>query len=276
MIRTARFENQVRSATPLSDEQIRRVAPSIFAAAAHESRSARYTYIPTIDVLGALRREGFEPFFAGQSNARDVSRREFTRHMLRMRHTSLVARNVGDEIPEITIVNAHDGSSSYQMIAGVFRLVCTNGLLVGAGTAEEVRVFHSGNVVGRVIEGAYEVVKQFERVRESADTMKAITLNDGEQRAFGQAALVAKYGEQPAYPLSVAQILEPRRYDDKGEDLWRVFNRTQENLIQGGLRTRSTNGRRTRTRGVKGISENVQLNRALWTLADQMAKLKSN
>ncbi|MEN9476374.1 MAG: hypothetical protein RLZZ300_515, partial [Pseudomonadota bacterium] len=48
----------LRSDHPLSDEQIRAVAPSIFAQAAHESRSARYTYIPTIEVLAGLRREG--------------------------------------------------------------------------------------------------------------------------------------------------------------------------------------------------------------------------
>lgn len=276
MIRNATYQHQLRSPAPLTDDQLRRVAPSIFATAAHESRSERYTYIPTIDVVTGLRAEGFEPFFVGQSRARDESRRDFTRHMLRLRHVSQVARNVGDEIPELTIVNSHDGSSSYQMIAGMFRLVCSNGLLVAAGIAEEIRVYHSGNVVGRVIEGAYEVVKQFDRVRESAETMKGITLNEGEQRAFGQAALVAKYGEQTGYPITPEQVVYSRRHADDGKDLWRVFNRAQESLVRGGLHSRSANGRRSKTRAITGISENVQLNRALWTLADQMAKLKTH
>ena len=86
--------NQLRAQSPLNDEQLRRIAPSIFAAAAHVSRSARYTYIPTIDVVAALRREGFEPFMVAQSRARDESRREFTRHMLRLRRVDQVARQV--------------------------------------------------------------------------------------------------------------------------------------------------------------------------------------
>ena len=59
---------------PLSDDQIRRVAPSIFAEAAHESRSARYTYIPTIEVLNGLRNEGFQPFMACQTRVRNELR----------------------------------------------------------------------------------------------------------------------------------------------------------------------------------------------------------
>jgi hypothetical protein len=268
-----RNATQLRSTTsPLSDDQLRSIAPSIFAAAAHDSRSSRYTYIPTVNVLAALRKEGFQPFSVAQTRARDESRREFTKHMVRMRHASQVARNVGDEIPEIVLVNSHDGSSSYQMFAGLFRLLCTNGLVVAAGTVDEIRVPHTGNVVGRVIEGAYSVVEEFGRVRASADAMKAIELRPAVQQAFGRAAIVAKYGEETA-PVTVDQVLTPRRAGDAGTDLWQTFNRVQENLVRGGLRTRSATGRRMRTREVQGISENVKLNRALWTLADEMRKL---
>jgi len=43
------------------------VAPSIFADAPHESRSERYSYIPTASVLQGLRGEGFEPFMVCQT-----------------------------------------------------------------------------------------------------------------------------------------------------------------------------------------------------------------
>jgi hypothetical protein len=267
-------EREIRSKSPLTQDQLRAVAPSIFAPAAHDSRSARYTYIPTIDVVEALRAEGFEPFYAAQSRTRDLERRDYTRHMLRLRHVDQVARAVGDEIPEIALINSHDGTSSYQMYAGLFRLVCTNGLLVGSSTLNEIRVPHSGDVVGRVIEGAFSVVKEFDRIQDNAASMKAIELSDGEARAFGNAALVAKYGERPAYPVSADQVLGQRRWDDRRTDLWSTFNRVQENLIRGGLRGRTATGRRQRTRAIQGITENVQLNRALWTLADQMKQLK--
>lgn len=268
-----RNATQFRSMNAIADDQLRAVAPSIFAPAPHGSRSSRYTYIPTVNVLAALRREGFQPFFVAQSRSRDESRREFTKHMLRLRHADQVARAAGDEIPEIVLVNSHDGSSSYQMFAGIFRLVCTNGLVVAAGNVDEIRVPHSGDVVGRVIEGAYSVVEEFGRIRESAGEMKAIRLQPAEQQAFGRAAIVAKYGEETA-PVSVEQVLQPRRSADTGADLWRTFNRVQENLVRGGLRTRTATGRRMRTREVQGITENVKLNRALWTLADAMKNLK--
>ena len=90
----SRFRNATgtRADRPLSDEEIRAVAPSIFAEAAHESRSSRYTYIPTIDVLNGLRREGFQPFMACQTRVRDDGKREHTKHMIRLRHADLLGR----------------------------------------------------------------------------------------------------------------------------------------------------------------------------------------
>ena len=261
----------IQSRFPLSDDQMRAVVPSIFQSEAHDSRSQRYTYVPTVDVLAGLRKEGFEPFFACQSKARDASKREFTKHMLRLRHASAV-QTVG-EVPEIILVNSHDGSTSYQMLAGMFRFVCCNGMVCGE-TVDEIRVHHKGDIVGRVIEGAYSVVREFDRVKDSAESMKLLTLSKPEQSAFASAALVAKYGEDSA-PISADQVLRPMRREDAGSDLWSTFNRVQEHIVRGGDRSRNANGRRSSTRAVNGISQNVSLNRALWTLADQMAKIKA-
>ncbi|MEE1707246.1 DUF932 domain-containing protein, partial [Pseudomonas aeruginosa] len=62
---------------------------------------------------------------------------------------------------------------------------------------------------------------------------------------------------------------------DNRADLWSVFNRTQENLIRGGLLGRGGNGRRQRTRPVQGIDQDLRLNRALWLLADGLRQLKA-
>lgn len=276
-----------RSRVTLTREQMFRAAPSIFAAEAHGSRSDRYTYIPTIDILAGLEKEGFEVVEVAQSRARDVTRKEFTRHIVKMRRGTHefgrpgehVFRDDREEIPEICLVNSHDGSSSYQMFAGLFRLLCNNGLMVACGVATEIRVPHTGDVLNRVIEGAYTVVGDFDKVRDNADRMKALTLDAGEQEAFARAAIVAKYGEleegKTAYPIDARTALTPRRSGDEGGNLWRTFNRVQENLVRGGQRAaRTATGRRNRTRPVEGVQQNVTLNRALWTLADEMAKLK--
>ena len=263
----------LRSDYPLSDDQIHRVAPSIFADAPHESRSERYSYIPTAAVLTELRKEGFQPFMVTQTRVRDEGKREHTKHMIRLRHASQIN---GAEANEIVLLNSHDGTSSYQMLAGMFRFVCSNGLVCG-DTVADVRVPHKGDVAGSVIEGAFEVLSGFERVKESRDLMRGITLDDGEAEVFARAALALKYDptdNKPA-PITESQILMPRRFDDRRPDLWSVFNRTQENLTKGGLHGRSANGRRQQTRPVQGIDSDVRLNRALWMLADGLRQLKA-
>src|SRR3546814_10419366 len=80
---------------------------------------------------------------------------------------------------------SHDGSSSYQMLAGMFRFVCHNGLVCG-DTVADVRVPHKGDVTDHVIEGAYEILRGFEQVHSSREAMRAITLEDGEQEIFAR------------------------------------------------------------------------------------------
>lgn len=270
---SSRFYNPstIRSDCPLSNDQIRAVAPSIFASEPHESRSARYTYIPTIDILDGLRKEGFEPFMVCQTRVRDTAKIEHTKHMIRLRHAEQIA---GKEANEIILLNSHDGSSSYQMMAGMFRFVCSNGMVCG-DTTSDIRVRHNGNVVGEVIDGAFTVLDSFDAASAQRDAMAALTLNDGEQAAFARAALALKYDDQQgALPITESQILSPRRREDRDSDMWTTFNRVQENMMRGGLRGRTRTNRTMTTRPVQGIDQSVKLNRALWVLAEEMRRLK--
>jgi len=271
----ARGASTMSGRVALTDDQIRRVAPSVFAEEAHDSRSARYAYIPTIEVLRGLRAEGFEVFSATQAKARAEDRREHTKHLLRLRHASQVAG--ADSVPEIVLLNSHDGTSSYQLIGGVFRYVCANGLIVPDGTCQTVKVQHSGKVADKVTSGAFEVLDGLTRVVEDRDQMRALSLNTGEQLAFARAAALLRFDpeEGAALPVEPEQINRARRVEDRGPDMWTTLNRVQENVIRGGIRGRNANGGRMSTRAVTGIDQDVKLNRALWTLADEMRKLKT-
>ena len=268
----ARMGNSVqyRSAHPLSDEQMQRVAPSIFAAEKHDSRSARYTYIPTIDVVNSLRKEGFEPFMVAQGRTRVPGKEDFTKHMLRLRHAGQIDAS---EAQEIILINSHDGTSSYQMLAGEFRFVCCNGLVCG-DTIEDIRIKHSGNIIQDVVQGAYDVLDGFNLIRDVTHEMKTIELNQDEQHAFAESAMMIKY-EDEAAPIQPEQLLRIRRFEDRDPTLWNTFNRVQENVIRGGIPGMNANGRRVRTREVTAIDSDVKLNRALWTLAEKMAELKA-
>jgi hypothetical protein len=271
----ARMGNSVqfRASSPLSDEQIARIAPSVFAAEKHGSRSERYSYIPTIDVINGLRREGFQPFMVAQGRTRVPGKAEFTKHMLRLRHADQIN---GTEANEIILINSHDGTSSYQMLAGSFRFVCCNGLVCG-DTLQDIRIKHSGNITDNVVSSAFEVLDGFNLIREVTDEMKSITLSRVEQTILAESALLLKYDdvEEATAPINASQLLQTRRLEDRDPSLWTTFNKVQENAIRGGLQGVSANGRRTRTREVQAIDTNVKLNRALWNLAERMAQLKA-
>jgi hypothetical protein len=270
-----------RQQQPLTFDQIKRAAPSAFAEEAHDSRSARYAYVPTFEILTGLEREGFQVYSATQSRTRTEDKRSHTKHLLRLRHRSMQALAVGDSAPEIVLVNSHDGSSSYQMMGGMYRLACNNGLMVPEGVCQTIKVQHSGKISDRVTAGAFEVLDGLTRVIESRDDMRALTLNDGEQRAFANAAAMLRFdpAEGEALPVQPEQVNRARRTEDRAPDLWTTFNRVQENVVRGGLRgvTVDQNGRRhhRQTRAVTGIDQDVKLNRALWTLAEEMRRLKA-
>lgn len=272
--RFGRNAHQISGREPLDNEALYSHVPSIFAREAHDSRSDRYVYVPTIDIVEGLRREGWFPFLAVQSVPRDGSRHGHAKHMIRLRRDDQIGKS---EAAEVIIVNSHDGTSAYQMFAGMLRFVCTNSMIAGE-RFEEVRVPHKGDIQHDIIEGVYTVAEDFPRLIDASETMKEIQLGEDERRVLAEASLVARYGEDES-PLRPDQIIEPRRYEDRGASLWRTFNVIQENLTKGGLQGRKRNAegriRRSQSRAINGIDQNVTLNRALWTLAEGMQRLKA-
>ncbi len=125
-----------------------------------------------------------------------------------------------------------------------------------------------------MIEGAYDVLSVFDRVEEKREAMQSLLLPPPAQHALAKAALTYRFGEEHQ-PVAATQILTPRRYEDRKDDLWSVFNRIQENLSKGGLPGHTAKGKRTHTRAVNGIDGDVKLNRALWVMAEQMQQALS-
>lgn len=294
----------LRNQTPLTLDALRHYAPSAFATEAHESRSSRYTYIPTSEVITGLMREGFQPFKATQSRSRIEGKTEFTKHMIRFRHPDSFAaiQRVGDSVPEVVLVNSHDGTSAYKLSAGLFRLVCSNGLMVADSTVEMLSIMHKGNIVDQVIEGSFQIVQGSEKALAKSDEWNRLALTAGEQGAFADAARELRFSDTEGEiktPITAAQLLRPRRGEDANgpvdwrgdrapigpkQDLWHTLNVVQENVIKGGLhgfqqstdkQTGRKTARRITTREVKGIDQDVKLNRALWMLAERMAELKA-
>lgn len=261
---------------PMNDGQLYNAAPSIFANQPWHAMSAKYAFIPTIEVVNAMRREGFQPYSALQSRTRIAGKGEFTKHVIRFRDVrngdGPMVRALGELYPELILTNSHDGLSAYSIDAGLFRKICTNGLTVCEGNYGQIRARHSGDV-SDVIEASYKVVEDFPKVLESVESFSQLRLTAPMQEAFAKEAISLRY-EDGAAPVTPQQVITPKRTADSDPTLWNTLNTVQEHLVNGGQRGQNpTTGRRAKTRAVNGLSENSRLNKALWRLAEEMRSL---
>jgi hypothetical protein len=249
----------------LSPEALRHDVPAVFAPSAHERLSAAYTFVPTARILDALRQARFLPVEARQTRTR-VTSPVHARHMIRLRRT-LERVALADAVPELVLLNSHDGTSAYLLRCGIYRAVCTNGLVVSVGVFPALRVLHRGDVVDELVRGALEMSERFGVLATIVERMQGTLLEEPQRLEFAGQALTLRYPDCPPGTMTPAQLLAARRPEDLGSDLWRTFNVVQENLIRGGLIRRSATGRVTRTRRITSIREEVRLNTALWDLA---------
>ena len=252
---------------PLSLEDVRLRAPAVFAPSAHVRTSPKYTFIPTERVLSGLMGAGFVPVAARQARTRRASPMH-ARHVVRLRRRFETVQ-LRDAVPEIVFLNSHDGTSAYQLRMGVFRVVCTNGLIVSQGAFPAYRVSHRGDVVDEVVTGALEVSERFGSLAAQVERMERRPMPQDEQIRFAERALAVRYPDPAQSGMRPSQLLTCRRIQDTGDDLWSVFNRVQENLLVGGLSRWAASGRLTRTRRITSIREDVRVNGRLWDLATE-------
>ena len=260
----------------MSYASLQHKAPAAFAQSAHESRSDRYGFVPTSEVIAGLQKAGFHPTHAIQAKSRDESRQHYTKHMLRFRRQG---EAIAGMVPEVVMLNSHDGTSSYQLIGGLFRFVCFNGLMVG-DMYSQIRVMHQKDQVRDVIEGSYTVIDESKKALSRALEMGRVMLSTDERRLLATTAHAERFGaSEIAGCVTVEHLLKPRREADTNNDLFSVMNRIQENVIRGGVkawgRNQQNRMRQVTTREVKGIDQTVSLNRALWNAAETLMQLKT-
>ncbi len=103
--------------------------------------------------------------------------------------------------------------------------------MVVGDICDDVRIKHTGNAQDEVIDAAFRVLHDFDKVETSTEAMKLLQLNDDEGRAFATAALAVRFGESTdataSAPITAEQLVEPRRPEDIGRSLWSTFQRVQ-------------------------------------------------
>lgn len=260
---------------PLSNAQLKDEVPSIFTDHKHHSRSERYGHQPTIEVLNALRRAGFAPVqaFSSRIHKRAKDRLPYAKHLIRLRERKYVDKDLrpDDIIPDIILTNAHDGTSSFKLEAGLFRVVCSNGLVVASERFATIRIPHTRHIFERVKEGVLHMSSQVPKLMTATREWDRIKLDPRARNRFAKAALELRFHNRTA-PITVEQALENRRNEDEAPTLWRTFNTLQENLLMGGQQGRTASGRNTTTRLVTSVNNSLHYNRGLWELAEAFAE----
>ena len=269
------FTSKLAGSQEIDNHQLRALAPSVFAGQAHAKVSERYSFLPTATVIDGLRAEGWAPVWASEQRIRLSDRQGFQKHMIRLARTDDLSRTQAER-PELILVNSHDRSSAYQLHAGIFRFVCSNGMILADSVFARISIMHINFEPAKVIEASFNVVREMPRIADLLEGYKARQLNTTERRAFGEAALILKYDSLEKAPVGAEKILAHRRSEDAAPTLYNTLNIVQENMMDGGQkdygRRRPENRRRFfgRTRPVKGLDENVRLNKALWHLAESL------
>lgn len=264
----------------LSSDDLRRCAPSVFAEHARPGVSARYTFVSTAQVVALLGAEGWEPVRASQQRVRLEDRVGYQMHEVRFARRSDLeagAMQVGNTRPEMILQNAHDGTRAYRIDAGLYRLVCRNGLTVADADFAHVSIRHMDVSAEAFARAAQSVAENTPRALEAVAKWQAIQLPQAARVEFARRAAALRWdATNPVMQaLSPEKLLAPVRYGDAATDLWTTFNVVQEHLARGGDRYLShfegAGIRRNRTRPVAGLVESRNLNKALWTLAGEFA-----
>ena len=263
-------------ADALTNEHLRLEAPSIFARAPMSGLSPRYAFVPTTEVVAGLREKNWLPVNVEQQRVRTATRFGFQKHVIRFRRAEQM-HTLDEWNEELVLTNSHDAGCAYLMRVGIYRRLCSNGLVVSDETFEAIRFRHAGLKSAEVVEASYRILEHLPRVAALIDNFRNRSLTEPETLSFAEGALLLRFDGEEQAPIEPRTLLTPRRTEDQSNDLWTVLNRIQENLVRGGLsdNRRSRAGRLRSLRSLRGIDSKITLNTGLWNLAEVMVKARN-
>jgi hypothetical protein len=247
-----------------NEELLRQYAPAAFAEAPETERvSGRYSFLPTTDILEILQDEGWTAWKARQVKARTWSK-DHAKHIIRLRHEDLDMNSfgVGDSFPEMLLINAHNGLGGYILQGGLFRMVCSNGMVISESDFGKIHIRHIGFEPEQVKEASRQLVMNTSRIADKIDVWQNTELTSRSRQDFFTDAAKIRF-EDPDEGI-IRDMSNVRREADRGTDLWTTFNVAQENLIRGGFVNGST---RRNVRPITSIQKDVKFNSQLWDLA---------
>lgn len=243
--------------------------------------SGKYTPVTTQNLIDTLIAEGYTQTSMVKTRVRSQSKEGFQKHMVRFAHNDLKLLNVNDSRPEIVIVNSYDGLSSLKVMLGIFRLVCSNGMIVG-NTWEGFKIRHVGDIHDDIHNALTRLAGKLPEVSGKINHFSNLILSPSTQQDFMNEAAKLVLPEN-AMNVDLQSMDRIRRMADKGATLWHTFNRVQEAALRGGIHYQTPqmipgsniiihgSMKNNTTRAIKSIDRQVEVNQALWDLTEKFA-----
>lgn len=258
---------------PLSNEQLREAAPTLFTQEPHYEVSDKYHFIPTIDIIEEIKSHNWYPMSVSQASVRDEEKEGYQQHCVRFRHFEDLL-NPQDNAVELLLFNSHDRTKSFSISAGIFRFVCANGLVLSESVYESYKIKHIGNRDNDVADAVASITAIKPKLMSKINTLSSIKLSQSEKEAFAKLSIPLRFEEH--LEVDYTDLLTPHRQEDYTDDLYTTLNIIQENLIRGNISgvNKETNKRFT-SKEIKSITTDTQVNKGIWDIAERIAAIKA-
>ena len=264
--------------TYMDKKALREECPLAFAQApTNPDVSGKYLFVNTETIIDDLDKLGWKPVQAAQRKGRGGST-IFSKHMIAFQNPEIMikGKDGDDSFPRIIMTNSHDGMQAFKFSVGIFRLVCSNGLVVADEQFSEFKIKHKGYTFDELRGVVNEAVADLPNKVKVLNDMKKRVLTQEEKNKLALDAMLIRAGIKPGSKEAnkfnyddetIIDILDPKRDEDKGDDLWRVFNVVQEKITQGDFHAALTGAKVRKVRKIKSFEKDLKVNKELFKLA---------
>ena len=250
--------------------ELKETVPSIFTKTGSPEVTSKYSHIPTDKVINDMELLGWKVVDAKQVNSRSKSS-GYQKHLVVFRNNDVVIEGKDNDVvyPQILMTNSHDGKSSFSFQAGLFRMICENGLVISTKQFEKFRIRHMGYDFETLQGVIKNVISNLDLTVESMNKMKQVQLSEEQTLDFAKKLLETRVGgsNNTFDEQAVNQVLETQRSQDSGNGLWEVFNRVQENIVEGNFKYMTRNGKRRYARPIKNFRQDMKVNADMYETA---------
>ena len=258
------YNSHTLSTTFLTEAEIKQRCPLAYVTAPTNPKvSEKYVQANTSTVINDMAKLGWYVVDAKQKGKRKNSSGIQSFHMVSFQNPNIKVIENGEveAFPRIILTNSHDGMSSFKFMVGLYRLVCSNGLIVADATFEELTIRHINYTFEDLRHLVAKTVEALPQYIDTVNKMKSTNLTQEQKYDFALKMLKLRRNMPFDTNLTISDItlndiLTPTRKEDEGDSVWSVFNVLQEKMIKGGSMVES--GRQNKLRKMRPVKSFVR------------------